>query len=536
MTNVLSPELQAKWMKFFEELKELNEVSFPRGLFTLDSIGLPILCIFADASECAFGTCAYFRWRKQDGTFEVRFVAAKSRVAPLKKLSIPRLELQAALLASRLSKTIQEESRLEFEEIIYFTDSKIVLAWIQSTSRVYKQFVSSRVGEIQRNSDPKQWRHIPSESNVADDVSRGIAVQELNKRWLQGPEFLRMPQNDWPQDKSEPDNKEVSKEARKLVCTLETAECPIDAKKYSSWRKLIRITAYVLKFVKRIRMKKKKTEEILEDNSNCLGPRELQETERYWIKNAQKDLHKRIQKGELTTLSPFTDSEGIIRVGGRADKATVSYESKHPTLLPYDHWISLLITRQSHSIGHNGVATTAAKVRRNYWIIRGHDLAKSVKYKCVFCKEMQPKPETQLMADLPQVRLAPHTPPFHFTSCDYFGPYNVKIGRNKTKKHYGVIFICLNTRAVHLELAVDCSTMDFLQVLRRFFAIRGYPKCMTSDNGTQLVGAVAELRNMVRGLDAKKLREFSAERGMEWRFITPGAHTRMAAPKHWSRV
>ena len=129
---------------------------------------------------------------------------------------------------------------------------------------------------------------------------------------------------------------------------------------------------------------------------------------------------------------------------------------------------------------------------------------------------MQPKPETQVMADLPQAQLAPHIPPFHFMSYDYFGPYScVKIGRNKTKKHYGVIFTCLNTRAVHLELAVDCSSMDFLQVLRKFFAIRGYPKSMTSDNGTQLVEAVAKLRNMVRGLDAKKLREFSAERGME---------------------
>ena len=128
------------------------------------------------------------------------------------------------------------------------------------------------------------------------------------------------------------------------------------------------------------------------------------------------------RSSRLTMLSSFTDSEGIVRVGGRADKATVSYEPTHPALLPYDHWISLLITRQSHSIGHNEVATTAAKVRRNYWIIRGHDLAKSVKYKCVFCKEMQPKPETQVIADLPQVRLAPHSPPFHFTSCDYFGP------------------------------------------------------------------------------------------------------------------
>jgi hypothetical protein len=111
---------------------------------------------------------------------------------------------------------------LEFEEIIYFTDSKIVLAWIQSTSRVYKQFVSSRVGEIQSNSDPKQWRHVSSESNVADDVSRGIAVHELNERWQHGPEFLRFPREDWPQDVSEVDDKEVSKEARKIVCTVKT--------------------------------------------------------------------------------------------------------------------------------------------------------------------------------------------------------------------------------------------------------------------------------------------------------------------------
>ena len=232
-----------------------------------------------------------------------------------------------------------------------------------------------------------------------------------------------MPQTDWPQDTTEPDDKEISKEARKLVCTLKTPESPIDPKKYSRWSKLIRITAYVLKFVKRIRRKTHKAEENPEESSECLYPRELNEAERYWIKNAQKDLHNRVKKGELATLSPYTDSEGAIRVRERADKATVSYKSKHLALLPYDSWISLLITRQSHSIGHNGVATTAAKVRRNYWIIRGHDLAKSVKYKCVFCKEMQPKPENQVMADPPQVRLAPHTPPFYFTSCDYFGPY-----------------------------------------------------------------------------------------------------------------
>ena len=521
----LSADVQAKWIEFFQELEELNKISFQRGLFALNSIGLPVLCIFADACEYAFGACACLRWCKEDGTFEIRFVAAKSRVAPLKKLTIPRLELQAALLAARLSKTIQKESRFKFKEIIYFTDSTIVLAWIQRTSREYKQFVSSRVGEIQSISDPKQWRHIPGEANVADDVSRGISVCQLNCRWQKGPEFLRLPQEDWPQDNAQPDEKEVAKEVRKIVCIVQTAENVIDSKKYSSWRKLIRITAYVFRFIKKLRRKTRNTDEGRQgaDNIESLTPQELELAERHWLIDAQKGLRKRIAKGELTTLSPFTDPEGVIRVGGRADRATVSYESKHPALLPNDSWISHLITHQAHCLGHNGVATTAAKVRRNYWIIRGHDLAKSVKYKCVFCKKMQCKAETQVMAELPKQRVAPHTPPFHFTSCDYFGPYQVKIGRNKTTKHYGVIFTCLNTRAVHVDLAVDCSTMDFLQVLRRFFALRGYPKGIISDNGTQLVGAVAELRKMIRGWDVTKLRDFSAERGIEWNVITPGA-------------
>ena len=127
------------------------------------------------------------------------------------------------------------------------------------------------------------------------------------------------------------------------------------------------------------------------------------------------------------------------------------------------------------------------------------------------------------MADLPPSRVAPLTPPFYFTSCDYFGPYSVRIGRNKTTKHYGVIFTCLNTRAVHLDLAVDCSTMEFIQVLRRFFALRGVPSLMISDNGTQFVGAERQLREMIEGWDKGKLREYSAEKGMQWQFTTPGA-------------
>ena len=136
---------------------------------------------------------------------------------------------------------------------------------------------------------------------------------------------------------------------------------------------------------------------------------------------------------------------------------------------------------------------------------------------------MAHKAETQLMANLPGLRLAPHTPPFYFTACDYFGPFNVKISRNKTAKHYGVLFTCLNTRAVHLEMAADCSTMEFLQVLRRFFAIRGRPAVIMSDNGSQFVGAKRELREMVNGINEEEVQEFCGEKGMQWKFITPAA-------------
>lgn len=230
-----------------------------------------------------------------------------------------------------------------------------------------------------------------------------------------------------------------------------------------------------------------------------------------------------MDKGDFKTLSPFIDEKGIIRVGGRVDPNVLSYEGKYPALLPHDHWMSTLITRKVHQGGHLGVAATTAKIRRNYWIIKGNSIAKIVKQRCTFSREMEAKVETQLMANLPACRQQSYTPPFLYTSCDYFGPIKVKVGRNKTAKHYGIIFTCLNTRAVHCQLAPDLTTMELLQVLRRFLSYRGYPKVLISDNGTQMVGAEHELRLMIQGWDKGQLKEFCADRGMKWQFTTPDA-------------
>ena len=142
---------------------------------------------------------------------------------------------------------------MQFEKVVFFSDSNIVLSWIRSQAREFKPFVSARVAEIQSNSDPSQWRHVPGELNVADDVSRGITAQRLIGRWKQGPEFLRLPEEEWP---TTADLNEVEKERRKTQAILLNG-CPevIDCKKFSNWRKLVRTSAYVFRFVRNLRIR-----------------------------------------------------------------------------------------------------------------------------------------------------------------------------------------------------------------------------------------------------------------------------------------
>ena len=247
---------------------------------------------------------------------------------------------------------------MQFEKVVFFSDSNIVLSWIRSQAREFKPFVSARVAEIQSNSDPSQWRHVPGELNVADDVSHGIPAQRLIGRWKQEPEFLRLSEEEWPQENSTADLNEVEKERRKTQAILLTGSPEvIDCKKFPNWRKLVRTSAYVLRFIwsLRIRCQAKKLPETPEQQMQVshgpLAPQELEKAEKYWVKESHKTLQDRLKKGELQQLSPFTDENGIIRVGGRVDEALVSYETKHPAMLPRDHWISLLITQHFDQIG-----------------------------------------------------------------------------------------------------------------------------------------------------------------------------------------
>ena len=217
---------------------------------------------------------------------------------------------------------------------------------------------------------------------MVDDVSRGIPATSLVERWKKGPKFLRLPEKEWPKDPSTVDQPEVEEESRKIhTMSVQTkAENPIDCSKFSSWRKLLRVTAYTLRLVWNLRAScsknKAQEENVMEPKEGPLSPEELENAENSWTKESQKSLKDRLMKGELKKLSPYTDSDGIVRVGGRADNALLAYETKHPALLPREHWISLLIMHHVHQCGHTAVATTAAKTRKKFWILKAHDLAK----------------------------------------------------------------------------------------------------------------------------------------------------------------
>ncbi|XP_014668938.1 PREDICTED: uncharacterized protein LOC106810171 [Priapulus caudatus] len=232
----LTEREHAEWIKLFEEIKSLYDVKLERCLTPSNARGKPVLCIFSNASEKAYGTCAYLRWQTEDDKYDVRFVAAKSKVAPLKTLTIPRLELQAAVLASRLYKAINDEMRVEVAKVIFFVDSMIVFHWIKSPARGFKAFVSSRVGEIQGLTDPSQWKHIPGVMNAADDVSRGVTAEKLGEVWKHGPSFLYTDEAEWPVDEPEADQRAVEVEKRKSPAVLTVYETSdvIDCTRFSS--------------------------------------------------------------------------------------------------------------------------------------------------------------------------------------------------------------------------------------------------------------------------------------------------------------
>ncbi|XP_048514357.1 uncharacterized protein LOC125501757 [Athalia rosae] len=542
----LPQELLNEWNDYVDDIQNVGTIQVPRRVIQHEESSRLSLHGFCDASERAYGACLYIQSEDGDGHKTSSLLCSKSRVAPMKKITLPRLELYGAVLLTRLVQAVNETLRIEFGDVRLWTDSTIVLAWIAKESSHWQTFVANRVSEIQASSSYSQWGHVSGKENPADLVSRGVSCDKLenNALWWAGPSWLqsREDTHSSPEELNHSDEVQgiINAEAkRKRAIIVNVARCQMNqffedfTRVYSSISKMERLLAYCQRFIKNCHKKPEERE------TGSLSPGELNSATELLLKHVQAsaftDEIEKLRKGEvirssskLLSLDPFLDKNGLIRVGGRLQRAKVGFQQQHQIVLPDTHRLTnLLVEREHLRLLHVGPQALLAAVRTRYWPLNGRNLARRIFHKCIVCYKANPTPVSQIMGSLPTARVQPSRP-FFVTGVDFAGPIVTLVNKGrgrKTTKSYVALFVCFATKAIHLEAVSELTTAAFLATLRRFVARRGCPQQIHSDNGTNFVGANRELKEVFgfirKEVEHSKFQQFVSENNIQWSFIPP---------------
>ena len=532
----LPNDIKKQWTAYRQDLKALDSITIPRYVFGSQEYVHTELHAFADASEKAYGAAIYIRTLQRDKTINVHLLCSKSRVAPIKTQTIPRLELCAALLAAELMTRVRSDMGHEDKATYYWSDSQIVLAWLHNHPGKLPVFIAHRVVKILRLTIADQWRHVPSKQNPADVLSRGVRARELSScnMWWFGPIFLYQPQALWPA----PFQREHSEEKKTQTTALATQQ-DIDhpwiytVPSKNSFAHLQRVIGYVLRFAKNTRQPKLSRPEHIQlspselDSALKLIVRQIQGSE---FANDRKTLSREgfvPKNNKLSSLAPFLDEEDIIRVGGRLKASQQQPDAKHQMLLPYqDPIVKLLVEKLHKENYHCGPTALLAQVRQRFWPLKGKNLVRSVVQHCVRCTRARPVFYKQIMGNLPEHRVQPARPFLH-AGVDYCGPFWVhyRSRGKRPQKAYLAVFCCFSTKAVHLELVSELTTDAFIGALKRFVARRGLCKTIYCDNATNFVGAKNKLKDLddiiYSTASQEAIIEACSTKGVDFRFIPP---------------
>ncbi|XP_063981496.1 uncharacterized protein LOC135164771 [Diachasmimorpha longicaudata] len=531
----VSPTTAHRWRQFRDELNQLSEVTVPRWLGLLKGFDVEVHG-FSDASQVAMAAVIYLKVPHLPGN-GITLVCSKTKVAPLKRLTIPRLELTAALLLAKLIRYVQDQLNLSAAPTYLWTDSSVTLTWISSHPSRWKEFVRNRVALIQELTQPSHWRLVPGKENPADCASRGLTAQQLaaHKLWWTGPPWLQQDSSSWPTHVLERDlNVDLEEKPGQIYYGAAQQIAIWDLiDKFSSFNRLLRITAICSRFIARLRRV---------PNTSLHYPltlSELEDARLLWIKLTQtahfREELRIISRGEkftrshpLTKLTPFIDRQGILRVGGRLRFAQLDPESKNQAIIPKESQLARLLISQAHlRTLHGGTQLTLRQLRTAYWILGGRAPVRSFILKCVKCARQRGIRAQQLMGQLPPARLTPARA-FLNTGVDYAGPISLRSWKGRGHKSYKgwlAIFVCMTTSAVHLEVVSDYSADTFLAAYRRFSSRRGIAHTLFSDCGTTFLGADRELRRLFIAGSSKsrQLAQLLIQDGTQWSFNPPSA-------------
>ena len=544
----LQGDTRVHYNKLLQDMNVLQGAYIPRSLF-FKGKGVSSVQIhaFSDASEIAYATVVYLRILYDSGEVDVQFIAAKAKVSPLKKHSIPRLELIGATLmakfVSTISRNLQEELGYAKPISTYFwVDSMVTLCWILNF-RNWTQFVRRRVNQILEFSSREDWYFCPGALNPADLPSRGKfqGISSSNSLWWKGPAYLRSPPSEWPtvdRGKVIEENAAYSEEIKSQIQVthamvnmqdeMSSVTNIIELQRFSSKRRLVRTIAWVLRFVHNVKaaVSSKKSDIDKELNVN-----EIETAERLLIRDIQRnefkdELQFLLSKAKNSSKVPikvnqfnlFIDEHGILRCRSRLSNADIPDAGKYPILLPARNLFSRLAVLEAHGrVFHNGIRETLNCLRQKYWVLRGREIVKAHIRNCVICKKLEGLPfKFNLTPSLPLERVE-NCVPFSFTGVDFAGPLEVKdLCGQHTFKAYICLFTCATTRAVHLEIVESLSTESFIKAFRKFTARRGLPVKILSDNAKTFKTASKEVRKLFR---CPKLHSFLTNKGVEWTFI-----------------
>ena len=505
--EALPDSLANQWLEYFDSLTVLSEIQILRWNYLHTTNKSSQLHRFSDASNDAYGAAVYLRTVDNAGNVQISLIMSKTKVAPLKPVSVHRLELQAALLLAQLVVALRDVRAFADLPVQCWTDSSITLAWLRKHASTWKLFVCNRVAENQELLPTHHWRHVPTLSNPADLASRGYTPAELVNcsLWWRGPDWLLEKPSNWPNTFPESPPEDIL-EAKIIVSHVTNdADAPlyIVVHKFSSWLRAVRVIAYLLRYKKNLCLKiKQRKQDNTVEASVRLGPLAAHE-----LSDAQILLFKYLQaqmfapglhalttgqsvstKSKLSSLYPYIDkATGVIRVGGRLTNSSLLHDAQHPVILQSHPLVTSLIRHVHQRCLHGGMKLTLSTLRQTVWLVNPRPQIKSVLFKCLTCAKIRANLASQLMANLPAPRVTRSDRAFTQCGVDYAGPLKVRMagGRGiKSQQCYISVFVCLAVKAIHLELVSDYSSPAFIAAYKRFTSRRGIPSHMHSDRGT----------------------------------------------------
>ena len=525
--EALPKDMESRWMSIKEQLSVLEKLKIPRWIGTTENFEIHG---FSDASEKAYAAMLYSRTIDKTGKPTIRLIVSKTKLAPITTISVARLELCAAHLLAKLVKSFVDVFAYLKPSVYLWCDSKIVISWLSAHPCKWATFVSNRCGQIHSLCPNLSWNYVRSQDNPADLASRGLSPENLLicPFWWNGPDWL--PNFDRSSVISE--TYETSDELKRQIALpiqiLKTFFTDV-VKRFSSFERLRRCFAYVLRYLNNLKPTREKlsgtltTEEL--SKSTRIIIRELQREEYFETISRLENKKPLDRENKLVTLNPFLDEENIMRVGGRLKNAPISSSLKHPIIMFKGHFLVLLIRYVHESYYHAGSKFVITALRHQFFIYGLNNFVKHYVRKCITCMRYNAKPYDPLMSQLPEYRVTP-SKPFLSSGVDFAGPILMKPckGRGRSNvKGYIAVFVCMVTKALHLELVMGLSTDAFIMALRRFLARRGECKTLWSDNGRNFVGSSREIiewkKHVISNVEDQDVQNYLTSNLVTWKFI-----------------